>query len=249
MSGIVGLSTTRLIVNTFECVSISLGRRRDGIASVGLVCRFALLLVLAVLVAGAAPRTDAQITTFVADGSNLRFVYSDFDGDLRPDLVVVQAGRSDLSFTDYWVQFQLTTGRPQAIRVAAPTGGLQVATWDVNGDHVPDLVLTTTWGNQAVAVLLNEGNGSFSRLDPSAYPAAFRASKANWRYSAHLDQVVVGFLSLSRTGASPVGARPPYYLDSSVRAARRSDHGALLNPELVSHLGRSPPSNCLISRI
>jgi len=206
-------------------------------------------LVLAVLVAGAAPRTDAQITTLTSDGSNLRFVYSDFDGDLRPDLAVVQAGRSDLSFTDYWVQFKLTTTRPQAIRVVAPTGGLQMATWDVNGDHVPDLVLTTTWSNQAVAVLLNDGHGSFSRLDPSTYPAAFRPSKANWSYSAHLDQVLVGFLSLSRTGASPMGARPPYYLDASVRAARRSDHGSLLNPELVSYLGRSPPSNCLISRI
>jgi hypothetical protein len=249
MSGIVGLSTRRLIVNIFECAFISLGRRRESITSVGLVCRFTWLLVLAVLVAGAAPRTDAQITTLISDGSNLRFVYSDFDGDLRPDLAVVQSGRSDLSFTDYWVQFQLTTARPQAIRVVAPTGGLQIATWDVNGDHVPDLVLTTTWDNHAVAVLLNEGHGSFSRLDPSAYPAAFRASKASWSYSAHLDQVLVGFLSLSRTGASPMGARPPYYLDSSVRAARRSDHGSLLNPELVSHLGRSPPSNCLIFRI
>jgi hypothetical protein len=248
MSGIVGIST-RLIVNTFECVFISLERRREGIAWVGLVCRFTWLLVLAVLIAGAAARTHAQITTLISDGSNLRFVYSDFDGDLCPDLAVVQAGRSDLSFTDYWVQFQLTTAMPQAIRVVAPTGGLQMATWDVNGDHVPDLVLTTTWGNQAVAVLLNEGHGSFSRLDPSTYPAVFRASKANWSYSAHLDQVLVGFLSLSRTGASPMGARPPYYLDSSVRAARRSDHGSLLNPEPVSHLGRSPPANCLISRV
>lgn len=248
MSGIVGIST-RPTVNIFECVFISLGRRCEGIAWVGLVCRFTWLLVLAVLVAGAAPRTDAQITTLISDGSNLRFVYSDFDGDLRPDLAVVQAGRSDLSFTDYWVQFQLTTARPQAIRVVAPTGGLQMVTSDVNGDHVPDLVLTTTWSNQAVAVLLNEGHGSFSRIDPSTYPAAFRASKANWSYSAHLDQVLVAFLSLSRTGASPMGARPPYYLDSSVRAAGRSDHGSLLNPELVSHLGRSPPSNCLISRI
>jgi hypothetical protein len=248
MSGIVGIST-RLIVNIFECVFISLGRRREGAARVGLVCRYTWLLVLAVLVAGAASRTDAQITTLISDGSNLRFVYSDFDGDLLPDLAVVQAGRSDLSFIDYWVQFQLTTDMSQAIRVVAPTGGLQMATWDVNGDHVPDLVLTTTWGNQAVAVLLNEGHGSFSRLDPSTYPAAFRTSKANWSYSAHLDQVLVGFLSLSRTGASPMGARPPYYLDFSVRAARRSDHGSLLSPELVSHLGRSPPSNCLISRI
>jgi hypothetical protein len=248
MSGIVGIST-RLTVNIFECVFISLERRREGIAWVDLVRRFTWLLVLAVLVAGAAPRTDAQITTLTSDGSNLRFVYSDFDGDLRPDLAVVQAGQSDLSFTDYWVQFQLTTTRPQAIRVVAPTGGLQMATWDVNGDHVPDLVLTTTWSNQAVAVLLNDGHGSFSRLDPSTYPAAFRPSKANWSYSAHLDQVLVGFLSLSRTGASPMGARPPYYLDGSVRAARRSDHGSLLNPELVSHLGRSPPLNCLISRI
>lgn len=248
MSGIVGIST-RLIVNIFECVFISLGRRCEGIAWVGLVCRFTWLLVLAVLVAGVAPRTDAQITTPISDGSNLRFVYSDFDGDLSPDLAVVQTGRSDLSSTDYWVQFQLTTAMPQAIRVVAPTGGLQMTTWDVNGDHVPDLVLTTTWGHQAVAVLLNEGHGNFSRLDPSSYPAAFRASKANWSYSAHLDQVLVGFLSLSRTGASPMGARPPYYLDSSVRAARLSDHGSLLNPELVSHSGRSPPSNCLLSRI
>jgi len=103
MSGIVGLLTRRLIVNISGRSFTFLGRRREGIVSEGLMCRFLWLLVLAVLVAGVATRADAQSTPVISAGPNLPYAYSDLDVDPRPCLAVVQSGRSDVSFTHYWV--------------------------------------------------------------------------------------------------------------------------------------------------
>jgi len=103
MSGIVGLLTRRLIVNISVRSFTFLGRPREGIASAGLMYRFLWLLVLAVLVSGVATRADARSTPVISAGPNLPFAYSDLDVDLRPCLALVQVGRSNVSFTHYWV--------------------------------------------------------------------------------------------------------------------------------------------------
>jgi hypothetical protein len=59
----------------------------------------------------------------------------------------------------------------------APTGGLQLTSRDVNGDHFVDVVVTTAWTNQPIAVLLNDGRGNFSPSNPAAFPGAFSASR------------------------------------------------------------------------
>jgi hypothetical protein len=228
-------------VNRSDRICTFLRLHRDALAPLGILSKFWCLLVLASIVAGGAPRADAQSTPAISAGPALPFAFSDFDRDLHPDLAVVQVGRSDHSSTDYWVQFQLTAAAPQAILVVAPTGGLQIAARDVNGDQFPDLVLTTAWLERPVAILLNDGHGRFSRVDPAAFPKAFSSSKTNWRCSASPEQELLGVPSQSRSGACSEAARLPH-LVSSIRATRSTDCGFLLCPDLVSHQGRAPPS-------
>jgi len=197
------------------------------------------------LAAAAGPHTLAQ-SHIPSVSPDAPFAFSDFDGDLHPDLAVVQAGRSDLSLTDYWVQFHLTAVGSHSIRVVAPTGGLQIAARDVNGDHAPDLVLTTSWRKLPVAILLNDGHGGFSLIDPAAYPEAFRGSKTSWICSAPPDLDRFGVPSQSPTGACPAAARLPYF-DSAARATRPSESRFHLARGLTPHLGRAPPPEFLFS--
>lgn len=196
-----------------------------------------LLTCMALGVAGAHAQTPAN----TAVSPNLPFAFSDFDGDQRPDVAVVEEGRSDRSLTDYWVQLRLSALGPQAIRVVAPTGGLQIDARDVNGDDVPDLVLTTAWQKQPVAILLNDGHGSFSRIDPSAYPEAFRGSKAGWNCAAGVRAELFGVPSQSYV-IGCLSAGRARYTDRSVGAAQKFECGFVSGPELACHLGRDPPS-------
>ena len=212
---------------------------RDVFASLGY--RRSFLFLLAALVVSMTPRAAAQHVPTPSSRPDLPFVFSDFDGDHRPDLAFVQSGRSDSSSTDYWVQLQLSSEGSQAIRVVGPTGGLQIAARDVNGDQVPDLVLTSAWRDQPVAILLNDGHGNFSPLDPSANSQAFSASSTCWTSSASPDQDLLVAPLQSRSSGHPAAVRLPV-LDSSLHVARRSDCGFFLNRYLASHPGRAPPS-------
>ncbi len=104
------------------------------------------------------------------------FAIADFDGDSRPDLASVHVSQSGSREARYLIDFRLTSGLPQTIGVTAPEGGLHLRSSDVNGDSYPDVVVTTFWTNQPVAVLLNDGRGNFSESDPSAFPGAFTTS-------------------------------------------------------------------------
>ena len=227
-------------MNRFKSVFPAVPSSRGLLASLAPLAKFTCLFILAVILGAVAPRACAQNTPAPSTRPDLPFAVSDFDGDLRPDLVIVEAGRSDRSFTDYWVQLHLSTVGSQSVRVVAPTGGLQIAARDVNGDLAPDLVLTTSWGNQPVAIFLNDGHGKFSRIDPSAFPEAFRSSTTNWTGLAYTPQDLLAVLSHSHTFTSPAVARLPH-MDSSVLCANCSDQGFLLSRNLASHPGRAPP--------
>ena len=214
--------------------------RREARSSSGrLAWLFCALLSLGFAVA-AAPQALAQSHPVLSVSPDAPFAFSDFDGDLRPDLAVVEAGRSDPSLTDYWVQFHLTAVGSHSIRVVAPTGGLQIAARDVNGDHAPDLVLTTSWRKLPVAILLNDGHGSFSLIDPAAYPEAFRGSRTSWICAASPELDRFGVPAQSPPGACPPTARLPRF-DFPVRATRSSDCRFPLARGLSPHLGRAPP--------
>jgi len=103
-----------------------------------------------------------------------QFAIGDFDGDHRPDLANVRTGAGSRSGVLYWIDFRLSTGLRRTFGVTASAGGLKLASRDVNGDHLLDVVVTTFLTDEPVAVFLNDGRGNFTRSEPSAFPDAFR---------------------------------------------------------------------------
>jgi hypothetical protein len=231
----------KLIVHSSDVMFASSGRRRSSLAMAELVSRLLGLLFLVAFVAGTAAGSDIQSAPVSSVDPGLPLAIADFDGDLHPDLARVQIGRSEVGRTDYWIQFQLSgTGR-QTIRVIAPAGGLQIAARDVNGDHAPDLVLTTSWFREPVAILLNDGHGSFSRVDPTAFPEAFTESETSWGSSPLQAPDAVGVPPQSRAGIFSTTARLPH-AGSQVGAILASNCRFPFSAFLISHPGRAPPS-------
>jgi hypothetical protein len=116
--------------------------------------------------------------------STAEFAIADFDGDLKPDFATVQAGQTSTHVSRYLISFQLSAGSQQTIGLDAPIGGLLLDSRDVNGDHFTDLVVSTTWFRRTVAVLLNDGNGNFTVVDPSQFPSLTPESQADWSASS-----------------------------------------------------------------
>jgi hypothetical protein len=174
----------------------------------------------------------------------VEFAIADLDGDLRPDLAYIETGRSDVALTDYWIQLQPTTAQWQTILVVAPAGGLEIVARDVNGDHAPDLVLTTRWLKKPVTILLNDGHGIFSQVDPKSFPQAFSDPRTDWFFSVPQFQELGGFLPQSRVPGLSNTIRPalPRSLLDDVP---RSGCEFLSFPFLTSHPGRAPPSEIL----
>jgi hypothetical protein len=194
-----------------------------------------------VLATGATTGADVPRPSITSVGPGLQFALADFDGDHRPDLVGVQAGQGNVVRTNYWIQLQLSAAGQQTISLVAPSGGLQIAARDVNGDQIPDLILTTTWLGQPVAIFINDGHGTFTRVETSAFPEAFRESRSGWNSSTNLTAEVVGVPPPSRAGVCIAVARLPH-------AGSKAGAASLSRPEffsshfLFSQLARAPPS-------
>jgi hypothetical protein len=104
-----------------------------------------------------------------------QFVIGDFDGDRAPDMATVHQVRDEARSARYSIRLQLTTGTSgtwQTIGLTAPLGGLLIVARDVNGDSALDLVISTAWEHQAVAVLLNDGQGNFTPQNPTGFSTA-----------------------------------------------------------------------------
>jgi hypothetical protein len=189
----------------------------------------------------AAAHPAVQNPPINAAGPGLPFAIADFDGDLRPDFASIQNESNNSGTTDYWIQLQLSAVGRQAIRLVAPSGGLRIEARDVNGDHALDLVLTTAWLNQPVAVLLNNGRGSFSQVEPSAFPGAFSESATNWVPASIQSIDAVGISPQSRTG-SCLEARGLLDRKSPASSISSSSMRLLVTLLLTAQAGRAPPS-------
>jgi hypothetical protein len=149
------------------------------------------------------------------------FAIADFDGDSRPDLASVGVGQTNARSTRYWIAFHLSSGAGQTVGITAPTGGLQLASRDVNGDTFPDVIVTTAWTNTPVAILLNDGFGNFTTSDVTDYPSAFIRSDASWSIASDEIRDVAAIL-----------------LSRSIPGGRATNRGMLL-PAIISAL-RAP---------
>ena len=204
------------------------------------------LLLFIGLLAGAAAAADRPSAPAALPMPGPSFSIADFDGDSKPDLVSVEIGKSDLTRTDYSIQLQLSAAGRQTFRIVAPLGGLQIVARDVNGDHALDLVLTTTWFGQPVAILLNDGHGSFSREDPAAFPEAFSESETNWASNSEHATDAIGVPPQSR---EDICSESDLFRHQRAlgRLAASSDSRFGFGPFFISHLGRAPPSEVSLS--
>jgi hypothetical protein len=216
-------------------------RRLAGRATAAFLRGLLPLILLAGTMAGNAAATDAPRSSTVSIGPGLQFAVADFDGDHRPDLVGVQAGQSGVSRTNYWIQLQLSAAGRQTILLVAPSGGLQIAARDVNGDQIPDLILTTTWLRQPVAIFINDGHGTFTRAEPSAFPEAFREPLSNWDSTTDQIPDSLGVSPSSSAGFYQATTRSPHSVPQA-GAIAPSSRGFLPSPFLISSPVRAPPA-------
>jgi hypothetical protein len=169
-----------------------------------------------------------------------RFAIADFDGDSLPDLASVEIGQIGTSRARYWIGFQMSAGAHQRIGVTAPVGGLEIATRDVNGDNRVDLIVTTTWLNRTVAILLNDGHGNFTLTDPASFSAAISNVGCSWTPpGSQVKDAFVALLSRS-SGDCALDQRssPALIIPESPAAEVRCQRPV---PFGVSVLGRAPP--------
>ncbi len=209
------------------------------LATVRFLYRSLVLLCFAGLIGGAATSAEGPTAHAPSFGPGPAFSIADFDGDLKPDLASVQTGKSDSVHTDYWIQLQLSAAGRQTLQIVAPMGGLQIASRDVNGDHALDLVLTT-WLGRPVAILLNDGHGTFSRVDPDAFPEAFSECKTSWGSTTDHAIDAVGVPPQSREDIFSE-ADLFLHLRSRSRFTATLDLRFGIGPFLISQLGRAPP--------
>jgi FG-GAP-like repeat len=170
-----------------------------------------------------------------------QFAIEDFDGDSKPDIATVLQGRSGSADNHYRIRFQLSSGGSQNIDLTAPAGGLDISSRDVNGDDFLDVVVTTAGTDRPVAVLLNDGAGTFTASDPSAFPGAFRNSSHFWRaLTEELPEASPAFYS--RSFSSDLEAsNGTFSLPVEIEVfSGRSERLETRDAE-IPYLGRAPP--------
>jgi hypothetical protein len=206
--------------------------------------RFLWLLLLALLISAAnsvAKGGAIQNVATASLGPGLTVAIADFDGDHRLDLASIQTGHDGCGGSAYWIQFQLSTAGRQSFQLVAPPGGLRMEARDVNGDHAVDLVFTTAWFRQPVAILLNDGHGSFSRAEPTAFPAAFSGSSSLWVAGRHLAAAAVGLPPQSRARVYEAEKASLHQL-SPARLILPSGPTVAADASLFFSAGRAPPA-------
>jgi hypothetical protein len=175
----------------------------------------------------------------------IHITIADFDGDSRPDLASVETGQSGSHNTRYWIAFHLTAGAGQMVGITAPIGGLHLASRDVNGDSFPDVVVTTAWTNQPVAILLNDGLGNFTTSNPSEFQSAFADPTGSWSAASNIEDAFAVLPSRCNLGdCLPKDALPPPA--TAWLPVARTSATSFLGAVLPS-MGRAPPVGMLAS--
>ena len=203
----------------------------------------ALRLCLLVLVGsffGSIPAQASNVSALVS-GSRLPFAIDDFDGDHRPDLASVQPISKDSSGTIYRIQFQLSAVGQQFIHLVGPSGGLQITTRDVNGDDIPDLIVSSAWREETLAVLVNDGRGAFSLTDPASFPRAPGGSgkTLNATLPPQTDTVAT---PTKLTVGDFSGLKYLLHPSPATGSIPRANFATLRSLLLESLLGRAPPT-------
>jgi hypothetical protein len=244
-----------------ECVTQFGGSKlRNGVSVVAM-----LLVVLGVMLcvpdtaranegqrASAQMSDDAQADASVPQtqnhaGPGMDVAFADFDGDRRPDSAHVQRGRAAAGGQSYSIDFRFSsTDQPAQMDVVAPDGGLRIEARDVNGDNAVDLVLTTAWFREPVAILLNDGHGKFSHAEPSTYPNAFNRPASTFNSSDY--EPYIPFAITTQSNFVLATAQTAAYQPAPAsRGVVSPSQGFRAGPAIAGHSGRAPPTSLHIS--
>src|SRR6267142_2927339 len=172
-------------------------------------------------------------------GSGLPFAIADFDEDQSPDLASVHSESHSSSLASYDVRLHLSEAGQQSIHLVGPSGGLRIATRDVNGNDIPDLIVSSAWRGEPLAVLVNDGRGTFSLADPFSVP----------RVSGGSGTTLNGKLPQTDTVATPrklpvrnlSGSRYLLHPSPATGSIPQADFATFTSLLLESLLGRAPP--------
>jgi hypothetical protein len=190
---------------------------------------------------GTAARAYAGDRPVPSLGPGLTFAIADFDGDRRPDLASIQAGQNRSGSSDYSIQIYLSQIGRQSIDLVAPVGGLLIEARDVDGDHSIDLVVSTAWRKQPVAIFLNDGHGIFSRAEVAAFPGAFGKCHTNLSSAAKPATDALGISPQPGAGICP-DENDSGFDQSPASLILVLSAGFPPDAFLSSHAGRAPPS-------
>jgi FG-GAP-like repeat len=170
-----------------------------------------------------------------------QFAIEDFDGDSKPDIATVSECQRGAADDHYRIKFQLSSGRSQNIDLTAPVGGLDLSSRDVNGDDFLDVVVTTAGTDRPVAVLLNNGAGTFTASDPAAFPGAFRKSYNFWSaLREELREAPPAFFSRFFSSDLEAG-NGTFSLPIQITVFARRSERLETRDAPVSYLSRAPP--------
>lgn len=207
--------------------------------------RTALLILCLVLFTwhpvAAAPQRDV-VDKDAVGAAGINFAIADFDGDSLPDFASVQPGLAVAAQTSYRIHFSFSLGQQSSFTVTAPTGGLQIASRDVNGDTFLDLIISTRIANEPVAVLLNDGRGNFHLAQREAFAWAIWEARSEWRArTACWDDIAPAMASTGWAARICASAGGVELLPTTARvslSSQRPDYFVLLQDDR----GRAPPA-------
>ena len=173
--------------------------------------------------------------------ASTHFAIADFDGDAQPDVALIRMTRDVQPTAEYFLELQLSSGTRAPIGIFGPAGGLQITPQDVNGDKIADLVVTSPFDTQFVAILLNDGKGNFKQVESSDYPEVGKlpASRFIGPHDAAGFQLTLGL----RCGTDGEGARnaaweSPIENSGKLSTTTSSSAGSFL---ILRAAGRAPP--------
>lgn len=206
------------------------------------------LVILGLLIAGGTTRSN-NLNVFVAGhgppAAIEHFAIDDFDGDRVPDVATVQLVSSNSSGANYIIQLQFGSGKRRSICLTTPWGDVRIVARDVNDDRIPDLIISSAWTEERYAVLINDGNGAFSTVDPPSVQTLPRKCKQrlSWPRPQPSETAATSLPSAARGFAKTkcIG-----YFRTTKGLVHRTDSVSTRCPLLVSLPGHAPPTRALL---